>query len=419
MNIKESFERVGFTPEEKMDLTARLERAAEQEDNMTRATKQRIKKISGGMIFGIAAAVMMTAGALAAVVSPGLHTWFNPASSGASQVVEDGIYRLDRSETYNGWTVTLEECMGDETSVYIWVDVTAPEGTRLTAPENGGFQARAWVDFEGAAGGCSAQYLPDTEPADNRISFVIRSDQSGESPRGQTATVTLGPITDYWTDTVVTSESVNDGWHEDSGVAAAIRDYQWVFEDVKLDFPDQTIRLMPNVEIPYLDGTVTITRLDISPLNMYVRLEGGSCDVYAEHMEQGKTLVSDTPISGETQDSGDKILIIITSPEDGTVTSQDEPKTGMDLWLQEKHRMSKALTVSLTMQDGTELELNGISGRPGYAEGINGPKTPYVEQTTPYSRVYNSPVNALDPAQVDHVVVCGVDIPVKATPAES
>ena len=63
MNIKESFERVGFTPEEKMDLTARLERAAEQEDNMTRATKQRIKKISGGMIFGIAAAVMMTAGA--------------------------------------------------------------------------------------------------------------------------------------------------------------------------------------------------------------------------------------------------------------------------------------------------------------------------------------------------------------------
>ena len=67
--------------------------------------------------------------------------------------MEDGIYRLDRSETYNGWTVTLEECMGDETSVYIWVDVTAPEGTRLTAPENGGFQARAWVDFEGAAGG--------------------------------------------------------------------------------------------------------------------------------------------------------------------------------------------------------------------------------------------------------------------------
>ena len=33
MNIKESFERVGFTPEEKMALTARLKRAAEQEQD--------------------------------------------------------------------------------------------------------------------------------------------------------------------------------------------------------------------------------------------------------------------------------------------------------------------------------------------------------------------------------------------------
>ena len=56
MNIKESFERVGFTPEEKMALTARLKRAAEQEENMTSQIKRKIKKISGGMIFGIAAA---------------------------------------------------------------------------------------------------------------------------------------------------------------------------------------------------------------------------------------------------------------------------------------------------------------------------------------------------------------------------
>ena len=66
MNIRDSFDRVGFTPEEKMDLTARLERAADLEENMTDATKRKIKRISGGMIFGVAAAAIMTVGALAA-----------------------------------------------------------------------------------------------------------------------------------------------------------------------------------------------------------------------------------------------------------------------------------------------------------------------------------------------------------------
>ena len=139
MNIKESFERVGFTPEEKMALTARLKRAAEQEENMTSQIKRKIKKISGGMIFGIAAAVMMTAGALAAVISPGLHNWFDTATPGASEILEDGIYRLNRSETFNGWTVTLGECVGDDSSVYIWVDIAAPERTVLAPPENGYF----------------------------------------------------------------------------------------------------------------------------------------------------------------------------------------------------------------------------------------------------------------------------------------
>lgn len=414
MNIRDSFDRVGFTPEEKLDLTARLERAAEQEENMTDATKRKIKKISGGMVFGIAAAAIMTVGALAAVISPSLRTWFDTATPGAPSVLEDGIYRLDRSQTYNGWTVTLDECVGDDNSVYIWVDVTAPEGTVLAPREGGGFQTRAWVGFDEAMGGCGAHWLADTDPTDNRTSFVIVSTQSGESPRGQTAAVTLGPITDYWTDPVVTSESENDGWHEDSGIMAAIRDHEWVFEDVKLDFPDQTIRLTPNVEIPYLDGTATLTQLDISPLSVYARLEGGSCAVRVEHRELGKTLDPDAPIpEGELEDlpdSGDEneAVIVITTPDGGAVTSRDGPKTLMDLWLQEESKMSKALTIQLTLKEGISPELMGSGSDTSRMEGIEGPQTPYVHDRMQYNT--DGSYTVVDPAQVDHVTVCGVDI---------
>ena len=418
MNIKESFEHVGFTPEEKTDLTARLMQAAEQEENMTDATKRKIKRISGGMMFGIAAAAIMTAGALAAVISPGLRTWFDTTTPGAPSALEDGIYRLDRSQTYNGWTVTLGDCVGDDNSVYIWADLTAPEGTVLAPREGGGFQTRAWVGFDGAMGDCKTHWLADTDPTDNRTSFVIGSTQSGESPRGQTAAVTLGPITDYWTDPVVTSESENDGWYEDSGIMAAIRDHEWVFEDVKLDFPDQTIRLTPNTEIPYLDGTATLTQLDISPLSVYARLEGGSCAARVEHRELGKTLDPDAPIpEGMTvpegaPDSGDENVIVITTPDGETVTSGDGPKTLMDLWLREESEMSNALTMQLTLKDGTGLGLRWSTSGQGYMEGVEGPQTPYVQCRTQYDTGHNGFYTVLNPAQVDHVIICGVDIPV-------
>ncbi|MDE6865495.1 MAG: DUF4179 domain-containing protein, partial [Alistipes sp.] len=62
-------------------------------------------------VLGIAAAAVMTVGTLAAVVSPGLRT-----GCGGQEALESSIYRLDRSETYNGWTVTLDECVGDDYS---------------------------------------------------------------------------------------------------------------------------------------------------------------------------------------------------------------------------------------------------------------------------------------------------------------
>lgn len=233
MNIKERFENVGFTPEEKLDLTARLERAAEQEENMTDATKRKIKRISGGMVFGVAAAVIMTAGALAAALNPGLRTWFDTTAPGASSALEDAIYRIDRSETYNGWTVTLAECAGDDSSAYIWADITAPEGTVLAPPEGGYLNLLGGVDIQRT--GSSSQQLEDQDPTDNHVSLLIEIHSPSADLRGRTAAVTLDPIVDVWyTEDPETGEEQR---HKGSELTEAVRDHAWVFEDVKLTTP--------------------------------------------------------------------------------------------------------------------------------------------------------------------------------------
>ena len=54
--------------------------------------------------------------------------------------------------------------------------------------------------------------------------------------------------------------------YEDTQLTQAVRDHVWQFSDVRLDIPDQSVQCAPQIEVPYLDGTATLTRLEITPL---------------------------------------------------------------------------------------------------------------------------------------------------------
>ena len=62
--------------------------------------------------------------------------------------------------------------------------------------------------------------------------------------------MSIGPIVDTWYE-----DLGGDDWSfhdEGSELTQAIRDHVWTFEDVVFDYPDQTVRLTPNVKFPYL-----------------------------------------------------------------------------------------------------------------------------------------------------------------------
>ena len=396
MNIKESFAHVGFTPEEKLDLTARLEQAA-KEETMKNETKRKIRKIGGGTLFGIAAAAVMTAGALAAVLNPSLRSWFDTTIPGAPETLESGIYRLNRSETYNGWTVTLDECVGDDSSVYIWVDVTAPEGTVLAPPEDGYFE----LFYFTSGSGTNMTQLPDEDPTDNKLSALIQHkshNQYNGSLRGKTVTIEIYPIVDcWWTDRLTEQAQL----HKGSELTAAIRNHKWVFEDVTLDFPDQTIRLETDVEVPWLDGTTTVVGLEVSPLSVRVELEGGTCVDYLAH-------ASSDPFAYTEEEP------VVTKHDDGIVVAVGNGGN----WWEKLFEMEQAMTVEVALMDGTVLKpTSAIRQDEGYREDADSLEVPWLA----WSRRYDDELSArttrvIDPAQVDHVTVCGVDIPI--APAE-
>ena len=378
-NLRHSFDSVHFADEEKSRLTARLRQAAEQGDNRKDSTKRTLRRTSRRLIVGVAVAAALTTGALAAAVGGGLLGYFEARTPEDQSALAEGIYQLNRSETYNGWTVELTDCIGDDTNGYVWVEVTAPEGTVLQPPEGGQFCSMYYLDSPEDHFGRNITALPDSDPQDNCISFCLELNSLDGNLRGQTVDFTLEPIVDvWWTD----SGTEYAAQHNGSELTEAIRDHTWVFEDVVLDYPDQAVRLTPNLEVPYMDGTATLTKIEITPLTTTVRIEGGSC--YDHH---GRAAA---------EAAGSKIPV------------SSDPDTWFDCW--------HALETTLVMKDGTILEPPEWCGKGGSScqDGVSSDTytgVPYVQKAFQYATNSNLiPPRVIDPSQVDYILVCGVRI---------
>lgn len=378
-DLRHSFPPISFTPEEKEHLAARLKAAAEQEETMNNTRRHTIRHVSRRIAIGAGVAAALTTGALAAAMNVGLLNYFDARSPEDRNALEESIYQINRSETYNGWTVELTDCIGDDTNGYVWVEVTAPEGTVLQPPEGGQFCSMYYLDSPEDHFGRNITALPDSDPQDNCISFCLELNSLDGNLRGQTVDFTLEPIVDvWWTD----SGTEYAAQHNGSELTEAIRDHTWVFEDVVLDYPDQAVRLTPDLEVPYMDGTATLTQIEITPLTTTVRIEGGSC--YDHH---GRAAA---------EAAGSKIPV------------SSDPDTWFDCW--------HALETTLVMKDGTILEPPEWCGMGGSScqDGVSSDTytgVPYVQKAFQYATNSNLiPPRVIDPSQVDYILVCGVRI---------
>lgn len=378
--IKESFEEIRFTQEEQAELAQRLCRAAEQEGTMTEGTKRKVRKVSRGVVIGIAAALILTVGALAAAMNGTWGGLFSFQSLEEQELLEKLTYEIGQTKTVDGWEVTLSRCAGDDRMLYIWVEMRAPKDFVYEPPEEYLDLYTEWdleaENGEGIYGSGTSKFTWDEQ---TRTITYCSGWPTHNSVAGETADVILKPLRwDGW------------NWETEEWVKLPLWEGNVVFEDVELNYPNETIRLTPEIEIPYLDGTTTLTQLEISPFRAFARVEGGSC--YQHHwveatqadIQAGKTI------------------------RDGVRSAYGE----MDCW--------GALEVEIHMKDGTVIVprtavlskcQDGFQTEDGSYAGEC-----YVERRMEYEPIpiYGMPDRVIDPSQVDYVTVCGVDIPVNA-----
>ena len=376
--MEESFEKIRFTEEEQQALAQRLRRAAEQEGTMTEGTKRKVKKVSRGVVIGLAAALILTVGVLAAAVNGTWGGLFSFRHSEEQALLEELTYEIGETRTVEGWEVTLSRCAGDDRMLYIWVEMRAPDSFVYEPPEEYLDLYTEWdlivESGEGIYGSGTSKFTWDEG---TRTITYCSGWPTHDPVAGETADIVLEPLSwDGW------------NWETEKWVKLPLWEGDVVFEDVELNYPNETVRLTPDLELPYLDGTATLTRLEISPFRALARVEGGSC--YQHHWveateadrQAGKTIRDGLrPAYGE-MDCWDALEVELHM-RDGTVIT---PRTAV---------LSRC-------QDGFETEDRSYAGEC------------YVERRMEYEPipVYGMPDRIIDPAQVDYVTVCGVDIPV-------
>ena len=378
--IKESFEEIRFTQEEQAELAQRLCRAAEQEGTMTEGTKRKVRKVSRGVVIGIAAALILTVGALAAAMNGTWGGLFSFQSLEEQELLEKLTYEIGQTKTVDGWAVTLSRCAGDDRMLYIWVEMRAPKDFVYEPPEDYLDLYMKWdlmvENNQQKSGSGTSKFTWDEE---TRTITYCSGWPTRDSVVGETADIVLEPL--RW-----------DGWNgeKEEWDMRPLWEGDVVFEDVELNYPNETIRLTPDLELPYLDGTTTLTQLEISPFRAFARVEGGSC--YQHHwveatqadIQAGKTIRDGLRSAyGEMDCWG--ALEVELHMKDGTVSV---PRTAV---------LSKC-------QDGFQTEDRSYAGEC------------YVERRMEYepTPISGMPDRIIDPNQVEYVTVCGVDIPVNA-----
>ena len=217
-----------------------------------RAQAPRRKRRKGPLIAVLAAAAVLLMGA-AAVWQSNLFQYFDSPGGNTPASLSQYSQPIGVSSTSEGgWTLTVDECIGDDQWVFLWMTLTAPESTELPVLGEGeSFYLKSLAqsnDPENLWAGYGVRdILYDTVPGDNQIQIALGM-APDISPRGQTISLTIGPL-------------------DQRGGNLSDRVILWnetlVVENIPLDYPETTTYLTTDQPIPFIDGAPALVTLEL------------------------------------------------------------------------------------------------------------------------------------------------------------
>ena len=182
------------------------------------------------------------------------------------QVQGVGGTSIQTSRESEGWTLTVNQAVGDRNCAYLLLDLTAPEGTVLDADYYR--LDMCLLEFQKKHSGSWSWSTPleDPDKTDNKISFLVDMKMDGDL-RGAKGTLKASGLKVVWFDP---EEKGNDR-------EECLSQLEWELP-FWLDYQDEMTTYRPqktlHVERGFIKGDVTVEKVEVGPLSMLIRLSG-------------------------------------------------------------------------------------------------------------------------------------------------
>ena len=166
------------------------------------------------------------------------------------------------SQDCQGWTLTVNQAVGDRNCAYILLDLTAPEGTVLDADL---YQIDCLMAFENSRGGSYGWgQMEDGDKTDNRVSFLIHTTMEGDLRRS----VGVLKATGLKAVTFLGDGAEDDLVEQTADLAWAVK-FPMEYQDDPITYrPGQTV----SVKKGAIEGRIKVEKVEITPLSVLVKL---------------------------------------------------------------------------------------------------------------------------------------------------
>lgn len=256
---KEELDRVRLTEESKRALAASLSRRGPEERRSMKKRPLGVRRIAAAAAVLCLLSVLSVAAVAQVTGNPTLRDAVTGDRAGYDQ--SSGI--IGRCAVSDGWTVTITDCVGDESYCYIGVEVEAPEGTVL---DGGYYLMNAEFDSnmlsKGNGGGWDhfLRTLPDDDPTDNKVRMVYEWSALGAGLSG--AKVRLKLANFY--------EQLDYNWEAHDWNKEYLSYGEWDFGWMTADYADNVkhIPLEEDIPIEGGDGLLLVDEIVVSPLGV-------------------------------------------------------------------------------------------------------------------------------------------------------
>lgn len=222
--------------------------------------KGSVKKTRLELMLFAAALVLGTVAASAAFQADrGLARRLGAESESWQEFLNGSGAAIQASQECKGWTLAVNQAVGDRNCAYILLDLTAPEGAVLGADW---YRMDCLLDFDGTGGGgWGCTMMDDEDKTDNRISFLLDTTMDGDL-RDTTGHLKATGLVEFL----------------DDDHARNLADLEWNF-DFPMRYKNEPIVYRPDqavqVERGLVKGTIRVKTVEVTPLSVRVRLSSG------------------------------------------------------------------------------------------------------------------------------------------------